>query len=194
MIPGKRLLLASGSPRRRELLALLDNDIEIIKSIDVDESYPSTMDPYKVAEYISLKKSAAYDSTTLNDNDILITADTVVILNNRILVKPANADEAIKMLQFLRNRTHIVTTGITLRTTTATESFSSHTKVTFDNISDEEIKYYVNKYNPLDKAGSYGIQEWIGYIGISRIEGCYYNVMGLPMHDLYQAITKMVKH
>ena len=186
MIQGKRLLLASASPRRRELLSSLDTDIAIVTLKEINESFPENLPALKVAEYVAKLKRNAYDTSNLLDNEILVTADTVVVLGNTVLGKPHSKDEAAKMLRSMSGKQHTVVTGVTLSSKLKTISFSSHSDVTFDTLSEQEINYYVNKYKPLDKAGAYGIQEWIGYIGISKINGCYYNVMGLPLHDLYK--------
>lgn len=186
MLSGKKLLLASGSPRRRELLSALDVDTEIVKLVDVDESYPADLSPAKVAEYVACKKRDAYDVTSLKNDEILVTADTVVVQDGKVLGKPHDADDAREMLKLLSGNTHQVVTGVTLSTNSKTVSFSTVTYVHFDTLTDSEINLYIGQYKPFDKAGAYGIQEWIGYIGIKGIEGCYYNVMGLPLHDLYK--------
>ncbi|MCM1449567.1 MAG: Maf family nucleotide pyrophosphatase [Clostridiales bacterium] len=191
MTEGYRLLLASGSPRRRELLNQLDTETEIVALHDVDESYPSTLAAEQVAEYVATKKRDSYNLNLLNNNDVLITADTVVVLDGKVLGKPHDNDDAKKMLRQLSGRTHIVVSGVTLSTQQKSISFSTKTKVTFDNLSEEMIDYYVEHYKPLDKAGAYGIQEWIGYVGIAGIEGCYYNVMGLPLHDLFKHLGEL---
>lgn len=152
---------------------------------EINESFPANLPALEVAEYVAKLKRDAYDTSNLLDNEILVTADTVVVLGNTVLGKPHSKDEAAKMLRSMSGKQHTVVTGVTLSSKLKTISFSSLTDVTFDTLSEQEINYYVNKYKPLDKAGAYGIQEWIGYIGISKINGCYYNVMGLPLHDLY---------
>lgn len=191
MVKGKHLLLASGSPRRRELLASLDTDIHIVKLHDVDESYPDSLKAEQVAEYIACKKRDAYDTSLLNDNDVLVTADTVVILDGKVLGKPHDAIEAAEMLRAMSGKTHTVVTGVALTTRSTSVSFSTRTLVTFDNLTNVQINYYIERYKPFDKAGAYGIQEWIGYIGIKGIDGCYYNVMGLPLHDLYSKLSTL---
>lgn len=179
-----KILLASHSPRRRELLGSLDVDIEILPLIEVSESYPAKMDPMEVAPYISRKKAHPYVAD-LRDREILLTADTVVINRGEVLGKPADLQEAALMLRLLSGRTHKVVTGVTLATKKRIMTFSEMTEVEFAQLSHEEIDYYVQTYRPLDKAGAYGIQEWIGYVGINSIRGDYYNVMGLPLHALY---------
>lgn len=191
MIEGKKLLLASASPRRRELLAALDTDVQIIQPANVDETYPSTLTAEQVPEYIARLKRDACDTTLLRDDEVLVTADTVVILDGEVLGKPHSREDAIKMLGMMSGKCHKVITGVTLTTSKNSISFSTETLVYFDSLTDRQIEYYVDRYKPLDKAGAYGIQEWIGYIGISRIEGCYYNVMGLPLHDLYRNLAKL---
>lgn len=186
MLSGKKLLLASGSPRRRELLSALDIDTRVVSLANVDESYPVGLSPDKVAEYVACKKRDAYDCDSLGKDEILVTADTVVVQDGKVLGKPHDADNAREMLKLLSGKTHEVITGVTLSTKDKTISFSSVTKVQFDPLTESEIEFYIDHYKPFDKAGAYGIQEWIGYIGIKGIEGCYYNVMGLPLHDLYR--------
>lgn len=191
MLDNKRLLLASASPRRRELLASLDADTQLVTLHDVDESYPAYMPVDMVPQYIAEKKRDAYDVSDLKDGDVLVTADTVVILDDRLLGKPASEEDARMMLQTMSGKTHTVVTGVTLTTRDKSISFSAKTKVKFATLSDNEIDYYLKRYRPLDKAGSYGIQEWIGYIGIEGIEGCYYNVMGLPLNQLYTHLKEL---
>lgn len=180
-----RVILASNSPRRRELLSMIVPKFEIDLPNHVDESYPSDLPSAKVPEYLSRKKSEAY-SGHLGCGDILITADTVVIVDGDILGKPRDYDDAAYMLHRLSGRTHDVVTGVTLRGHDRTESFSSLTRVSFAELGDEEIDEYIRSYKPFDKAGAYGIQEWIGAVAISRIDGSFYNVMGLPVHALYR--------
>ena len=185
-----RLILASQSPRRRELLADSGLEFQLAERFECDESYPA-MPLTDVAEYLSRKKSDAYP-TELAEQDILLTADTVVIACGEILGKPHSRDEAIAMLQTLSGATHEVATGVTLRTSTKSHSFTSVSKVRFRSLSREEIEYYVDNYHPMDKAGSYGIQEWIGYVGIEHIDGSFYNVMGLPIQRLYCELERFI--
>lgn len=187
-LEGCKILLASHSPRRRELLGKLDVEVEILPLIEVNESYPAKMVPQEVAAYISRKKAHPY-MAQLNDREILLTADTVVISRGEVLGKPTDAEDAAMMLRLLAGRTHKVVTGVTLATKKRAVTFSETTEVDFAPLSHEEIDYYVEKYRPMDKAGAYGIQEWIGYIGISGIRGDYYNVMGLPLHALYNRLV-----
>lgn len=185
-----KILLASNSPRRRELLAALSDDVTIAPSREVDETYPATLAPDEVAPYLSAVKSEAYKELAAADT-ILVTADTVVICDGRILGKPADRDEAIAMLTLLSGRSHHVVTGVTLRRGDKSVTFSESTEVVFSQLNPGDIEHYVDRYRPYDKAGAYGIQEWIGYVGIESIRGDYYNVMGLPLHRLYQYIKRL---
>ena len=186
-----RLILASASPRRRELLADCDLDFVLAEKFECEECYPADLEAEKVAEYLSQLKSNAYPHA-LGERDILLTADTVVILGDKILGKPHSAKEAHEMIASLSGATHKVVTGVTLRTAERTISFSAESLVTFRTLDSEEIDYYVEKYRPMDKAGAYGIQEWIGYIGIEGIEGSFYNVMGLPVQRLYTILKDII--
>lgn len=185
-----RILLASQSPRRRELLSALDVDVEILPLKEVNEAYPATMALHEVSPFISRKKAHPY-LDSLHDGEILLTADTTVICRGEVLGKPADEREASRMLRLISGHTHEVVTGVTLATTTRMVTFSELTKVEFDNLTPEEIDFYVENYRPFDKAGAYGIQEWIGYVGIKAIYGDYYNVMGLPLHTLYQHLISL---
>ena len=184
----KNIILASKSPRRHELLKGLDLEFEI-RTKDVEEIYPSDLAPTDVPDFLAKLKAREFENE-LKDDDILITSDTIVVLADEILEKPKSEKEAITMLHKMSNCEHIVVTAVCIKSLTKTIVFSDHTKVTFSQLSDEEIKYYINKYKPFDKAGSYGVQEWIGYIAIEKLEGSYYNVMGLPVHKLYQNLKK----
>lgn len=183
------IILASNSPRRRELLSGLGLDYEVRTLPGIDESYSDTLQGEEIPVYISSKKASAY-LDALKDNELLITADTIVWLDGRVLGKPADEDEARQMLRDLSGKTHQVITGVTLATTTFQKSFASVSQVTFASLSEEEISYYVTHYHPMDKAGSYGVQEWIGFIGVERIEGSYFNVMGLPVQRLYRELKE----
>ena len=185
------LILASQSPRRRQLLGEAGIDFRLAPRYECDEVYPPQLPAAEVAEYLSRLKSDAYPQS-LAPNDILLTADTVVVVDNRILGKPANRDKAIAMIESLSGREHEVITGVTLRNTVKTVSFSSHSVVRFRHLSREEIEYYIDTYAPMDKAGAYGIQEWIGYVGIEGIEGSFFNVMGLPVQRLYCELEKFI--
>lgn len=186
----RRLLLASASPRRRELLSLIGIDVQTVPLRDVDESYPADLPAAEVPEYISRKKAAAYASP-ISPGEILVTADTVVVNNGTVLGKPHDSVEAEAMLASLSGHTHTVITGVTLVTSSRTISFSDTTYVEFADLTSDEIAYYVEHYRPMDKAGAYGIQEWIGYIGVKGIRGDYYNVMGLPLRKLYEHIRSL---
>ena len=187
-----RLILASASPRRRELLASCDIEFVLAEKFECEELYPADLAAEKVAEYLSQLKSNAYPHP-LCEGDILLTADTVVILGDKILGKPHSKEEAVEMISSLSGATHKVVTGVTLRTLSQTISFSAESLVSFRALDAEEVSYYVEKYRPMDKAGAYGIQEWIGYIGIEGIEGSFYNVMGLPVQRLYSALKELVR-
>lgn len=178
-----KILLGSNSPRRRELLSLIAPDFIHITPREVDEVYPSDLDLEKVPEYLSRMKAEAYRKD-LKCDELLVTADTVVIIDGEILGKPTDKADACRMLAKLSGRTHRVVTGVTLTSRHVSESFSEITEVTFGELSDSDIQSYVNFFLPLDKAGAYGIQEWIGCVGIKGIKGCFYNVMGLPLHTL----------
>ena len=181
----KSIILASQSPRRKELLSLLDLEFTVeVKSID--EIFPKDLKTSKVAEYLAELKASAF--TNIKDDQVIITADTVVILNDTILGKPKDKAEATEMLHRLSNRSHEVITGVCLKSAQKSSTFSSSTKVYFKDLTDAEIDYYIENYKPYDKAGSYGIQEWIGAIGITKIEGSYFNVVGLPIQELNEQL------
>lgn len=207
-----KIILASNSPRRKELLAGLDLPFEVKVIKGIDESYPASLDAYQVAEYISRKKAEAYrpllDGTNASSEDsadaqlLILTADTVVIapMENEqndqegkgvILGKPRDAEDAHRMLRMLSGKTHHVVTGVCLTTSQAQRQFSVVTEVTFKPLSDEEIDYYIEHYKPFDKAGAYGIQEWIGYIGCTGLKGSYFNVMGLPVQRIYEELKSL---
>ena len=183
-----RLLLASKSPRRRQLLAEIGLPVECV-TIDVDEHLASPLPPNEVAEHLARRKAAALPKDMIGDDSVLVTADTVVVLDGHVLGKPATRDEAVAMLHSLSGRCHTVYTGVCLRSRTDEVSFTESTKVYFHRLTDKDIDYYVDNYRPYDKAGAYGIQEWIGMVGVERIEGCYYNVMGLPVARLYEMLN-----
>lgn len=182
-----RIVLASNSPRRRELLSGLGISYEVRVMPDVEESYPAALPVGEIAEYIAREKAEAYKSV-MTDDELLITADTVVVCKGEVMGKPVDEADARRMLHKLSGCTHQVTTGVCLTTTGAHRSFSVTTNVSFKNLSDEEIDYYVANYHPMDKAGAYGIQEWIGYIGVTGLEGSYFNVMGLPVQRIYKEL------
>ena len=182
-----RIILASNSPRRKELLAGLGVDYEVRTLPDVDESYPETLQGADIPLFISKIKADAY-KTLLQPDELMITADTIVWMDGMVLGKPRNRFDAIEMLRQLSGHTHQVFTGVTITTATRQHSFSVGTEVRFANLTDEEIVYYVDTYQPMDKAGAYGVQEWIGYIGVENISGSYFNVMGLPVQRLYREL------
>lgn len=207
-----KIILASNSPRRKELLAGLDIPFEVKVIKGIDESYPETLDAYEVAEYISGKKAEAYrgllDGKASEEQGeeavqtLILTADTVVIAptayeqNDQegkgvILGKPKDEEDAVRMLRMLSGKTHHVVTGVCLTTRSQQRHFSVITEVTFKQLSDAEIRYYISHYKPFDKAGAYGIQEWIGYIGCTGLKGSYFNVMGLPVQRIYEEIASM---
>ena len=188
----KHLILASGSPRRRQLLAETGLTFDVADKFPCDESWPDEMPAAEVAPYLSQLKSRAYPRP-LADNEILITADTVVMVSGCVLGKPADCDEALRMLGRLAGRTHTVTTGVTLRTASRSRTFRADSAVTFRRLTDEELAYYVDTFRPYDKAGAYGIQEWIGCVAVERIEGSFYNVMGLPVQRLYVELGKFLQ-
>ena len=191
MIPHK-IILASNSPRRKELLAGLDVQFEVRVLKGIDESYPATLPTAEIAEYIAQKKAAAYRETIAAD-ELVITADTIVVLGNEVLGKPKDAADARRMLRELSGQTHQVITGVMLTTKERQEHFSVVSNVTFKELTDDEIDYYVETYKPMDKAGAYGIQEWIGYVGVTRLEGSYFNVMGLPVQRIYEALRRFAR-
>lgn len=185
-----RILLASNSPRRRELLSGIGVDYEVTSLPSVDESYPTHLTGEEIPMYIAKEKADAYRQL-MDDATLLITADTIVWLDGKVYGKPTSPDHAREMLHDLSGRTHTVITGVAITTTQMQRLFATSSHVTFARLTDEEIDYYVTHYAPLDKAGAYGIQEWIGYIGVTGIEGSYYNVMGLPIQRLYQELKKI---
>jgi septum formation protein len=184
----KKIILSSNSPRRKELLAGLGIPFEVKVMSGIDESYPEGLSVEEIPQYIAEQKAAAYQ---IADDEIIITADTVVVLNNEILGKPSDEEEAKKMLHALSGKTHLVITGVSLKSKEKQRTFSVVSEVTFKSLSNQEIDYYVNHYHPLDKAGAYGIQEWIGYIAVTSLNGSYFNVMGLPVQRIYEELTSV---
>ena len=184
------IILASNSPRRRELLSGLGVDYEVRTLPGVDESYPDTLSGEDIPVYISREKAAAY-LPSIAPGELIITADTIVWLDGRVLGKPADEADACRMLRELSGRTHRVITGVTLSTAAFQKSFAVTSEVEFAPLTEEEITYYVDHYRPLDKAGAYGVQEWIGFIGVRRLSGSYFNVMGLPIQRLYQELKEL---
>ncbi len=189
-LKGKQVILASGSPRRQELLRCMGIDFIVRVKEDIEESYPKDLSAKEVPEYIAREKAQAY-ADELTDNDVLITADTVVVLDKKILGKPADAQEAKAMLKALSGNEHKVLTGVAITTKRGQVSFTVKTKVTMRVLTQETIDHYVETYNPTDKAGAYGIQEWIGLVAIDRIEGSFQNVMGLPTQRLYAELRAL---
>ena len=183
------IILASNSPRRKELLRGLDIAFDVRVQPDIAEDYPADTAPADVAAYISREKANAYKDT-IAENELIITADTVVIVGNEILGKPHDDAEAKEMLHKISGRKHQVVTGVCLTTTEKQRCFSVSTDVTFKNLKEEEIDYYIETYSPLDKAGAYGIQEWIGYIVVTALEGSYFNVMGLPVQRIWEELNR----
>lgn len=184
-----KVILASNSPRRKELLSGLGLEYEVKVMPGIDETYPDTLPTEEVPVYIAREKAEAYRKSIAED-ELIITADTVVCIDGEVLGKPADEAEAYAMLRKLAGRTHLVITGVCLTTVQFQKSFAAVTEVTFDQLTDEEISFYVEKYRPFDKAGAYGVQEWIGYVGVTGMNGSFYNVMGLPVQRLYQELKK----
>lgn len=184
----KTLVLGSKSPRRQALIKELGYPVEI-RTLEIEEIYPDGIDAAKVPEYLAKLKAQPL-IPGLAENEILITSDTIVLLDGNAIEKPKDSDDALRMLKSLSGRSHTVITGVFMTSSGKKFAFSTHTEVYFSELQDEDIHHYVDTHKPFDKAGSYGIQEWIGYIGVEKIEGCYYNVMGLPLHDLYRALKK----
>lgn len=184
------IILASNSPRRHELLKGIGINFEVKTIPNVDESYPASLPAVEVAKFIADKKSQAYESL-LNTNELIITADTVVIVDNLVLGKPKDRSEAVAMLRLLSSKTHQVLTGVCILTKENKVIFDTETRVRFAQLSDDEIAYYVDGFKPFDKAGAYGVQEWIGYVAVEAMEGSYFNVMGLPVQRLYRELKNI---
>ncbi|MBC8593790.1 septum formation protein Maf [Oscillospiraceae bacterium N12] len=184
------VVLASNSPRRKELMSGLGIDYVVKTLPDVDESYPGTLRGEEIPAYISREKADAYKKL-IQPDELLITADTIVWLDGEVLGKPKDKEDAVRMLRKLSGASHQVITGVCLTTKDWQKSFTATTDVTFAALTDEEIDYYVGKYAPMDKAGAYGVQEWIGFIGVEAISGSYFNVMGLPIQRLYKELKQL---
>lgn len=184
------IILASNSPRRKELLSGLGISYEVKMISGIDETYLPHLKGSDIPEFISRIKAAAY-KPYMAENDLVITADTIVYANNEVLGKPKDREDAVRMLKILSGKTHQVMTGVSITTKEFQKTFSSVSDVTFDYLSDEEIDYYIDQFKPYDKAGAYGIQEWIGFIGVSGIRGSYFNVMGLPVQKLYRELCEI---
>lgn len=185
-----KVILASNSPRRKELLAGLGVDYEVRTLPDVDESYPETLQGADIPLYIAKEKADAYVAM-MQPGELMITADTIVWLDGKVLGKPRDREDALQMLRTMSGRTHEVFTGVCITTTDWQRSFTAQTEVRFATFSEEEIAYYVDNFQPMDKAGAYGVQEWIGFIGVENISGSYYNIMGLPVQKLYRELLKV---
>lgn len=183
------IILASNSPRRKELLEGLDIDFCVRTLPGVSEDYPAQLNVTEIAEYIAKEKAEA-NRSQMHDNELVITADTIVVVGQKVLGKPKDAAEARQMLHLLSGRIHQVITGVYIMTKEKQKGFSVSTDVTFKTLTDDEIDYYVATYQPMDKAGAYGIQEWIGYVGVTRLEGSYFNVMGLPVQRIYNELAQ----
>ena len=183
----KIIVLASASPRRQYLLKELGLDFEICTT-NVKEEYPAGLNPQEIAIYLAELKAASFDTARMNQKAILIAADTIVVLGSEILGKPANHDEAVIMLKKLSGNKHDVITAVCLKSRKKKKTFHVQSSVYFKDLSLEEIEYYIRNFQPFDKAGGYGVQEWIGYIGISKIEGSFFNIMGLPVKELYEEL------
>ena len=190
-IRGKKIILGSASPRRRELLGGLDIDFEVDTGNTFEEDFKDMGSVRDIPARMSEGKSYGFHRE-LSENEILITADTVVICGDRVFGKPSDREEAVSMLKALSGRTHEVITSVTIRSCRSKETFSDTATVRFGNLSDEEIDYYIDRYRPYDKAGSYGVQEWIGYAGIEGIEGSFYTVVGLPVYKVYRHLQKFL--
>ena len=188
-IKNLNIKLASKSPRRQELLRNIIEDFKIVTK-DVEEEYPKDLKANEIALYLAKLKANSYLKES-KENELYITADTIVVYNNKVLGKPIDPKDAFRMLKELSGNTHTVYTGVSLLLNGEINSFLDSTEVSFYNLSDEEITFYINHYKPMDKAGSYGIQEWMGYVGIRKIKGDFFNVMGLPLHKLYREIEKI---
>jgi septum formation protein len=185
-----RIILASHSPRRQQLLKELGLKFDVIIK-EYNELYPEGLDGEEIARYVATEKALTFKNE-LSDNEIVITADTIVWCNNKVLGKPLNSKDATRMLKEISGNTHEVITGVSILSLLKEVTFSVSTKVTFETLSDEEIDHYIKKFKPFDKAGAYGIQEWIGIIGCSHIEGSYFNVVGLPVQRLYAELQKFI--
>ena len=185
-----KVILASGSPRRRELMAGLGVNYEVRILPDVDESYPDTLQGEEIPLYIAKEKADAY-IPMMQPDELIITADTIVWLDGKVLGNPRDREDALQMLRTMSGRTHEVFTGVCITTTDWQRSFTAQTEVRFATLSEDEIIYYVDNFKPMDKAGAYGVQEWIGFIGVENISGSYYNIMGLPVQKLYRELLKV---
>ena len=186
----KKIILASNSPRRKELLENIDIPFEVKVKETPDETYPGNLTKTEIPEFLAIKKASFYSTETEHPGTILITADTIVFCDNRVLGKPENYKEAFDMLKLLSGKSHEVITGVAITSAEKQVVFNSVTKVFFKELTNDEIDYYIQSFKPFDKAGGYGIQEWIGMVGIEKIEGSYYNVVGLPVQKLYSELIR----
>lgn len=191
-IKGKKIILASGSPRRKELLAALDLEFTVDTGNTFEERYSPDTPHTKVPEVMSVGKSHGFHRP-LEDDEILVTSDTMVLCGDEIMGKPKDREDAVRMLKMLSDREHQVITAVTIRSNAREKTFSDTAEVFFKKLTDEEINYYIDTYRPFDKAGAYGIQEWIGYVGISRLEGSFFNVMGFPTQRFYEEFQEFLK-
>lgn len=189
---GYKIILASGSPRRKELMESAGIPFTTFTDFEVDEDYPDELRGAEITEYLAKKKADAFPEPLL-PNEILITADTIVCMGDQVLLKPADRANAVSILRRISANTHSVFTGVHIRSQKLSQSFVALTEVKFGSLTGEEIDYYIDNYKPYDKAGSYGIQEWIGFVGVEEIHGSYFNVMGLPIHMLYRELESFVK-
>lgn len=185
-----RIVLASGSPRRSELLKMAHINFEVLVVSDLPEAYPVDLDVNRIPEYLARQKQAAYASEWGRSNTLVLTADTIVELEGQVLNKPADRDEALQMLGALSGNKHRVLTGVVIKSAQKEVAFTVVTEVWFKSLKQEELSYYVDQCKPYDKAGAYGVQEWIGLVGVERIEGSFYNVMGLPVGRLYEELSR----
>lgn len=185
-----RIVLASGSPRRSELLKMAHINFEVLVVSDLPEAYPVDLDVNRIPEYLARQKQAAYSSEWGRSNTLVLTADTIVELEGQVLNKPADRDEALQMLGALSGNKHRVLTGVVIKSAQKEVAFTAVTEVWFKSLKQEELSYYVDQCKPYDKAGAYGVQEWIGLVGVERIEGSFYNVMGLPVGRLYEELSR----
>lgn len=188
---GKRIILGSGSPRRRELLGGLDIEFEVDTRNNFEEKYPEDTPLERIPAVLSEGKSMGF-RRELSENEILMTSDTLVLCGERVMGKPHSREEAIDMIKTLSGRSHMVITAVTVRDSSSMKTMSDTAHVHFKILTDSQIEYYIDNYRPYDKAGAYGIQEWIGYIGIDRIEGSYFTIMGLPVHLAYELLTEFI--
>lgn len=185
-----KIILASNSPRRRELMAGLGVDFDVKVIPGIEETYPADMPINLIAQHLAMQKFLPYQ-IGLDDDTVVITADTIVVVDDKVLGKPSDRTEAVEMLRLISGRTHQVITGVCIGRSFIQHAFSVSTDVTFKELTEDEIDYYVDNYKPFDKAGAYGIQEWIGYIGVTGINGSYFNVMGLPVQRIYDELVKL---